>query len=44
MIEALGLEGAAREAGLVLASRHEAEVAGEPLRAFFEGLGASVVG
>jgi hypothetical protein len=44
MVTALGLEGPARDAGLVLASRHEAEAAGEPLRAFFEGLGASVVG
>jgi hypothetical protein len=43
LVTALGLEGRAREAGLVLASRHEAEAAGEPLRAFFEGLGASVV-
>jgi hypothetical protein len=36
---ALGLEGDARHAALVLASRHEAETAGEPLRAFFTTVG-----
>jgi hypothetical protein len=43
LVDALGLDGEAREAGRVLASRHEAEEAGEPLRASFEARGASVV-
>jgi hypothetical protein len=39
----LGLSGAARDAALVLRSRHEAERAGEPLRAHFEAVGARIL-
>jgi hypothetical protein len=35
LLEALGLTGDARDAARRMASRHEAEAAGEPLRAFF---------
>jgi hypothetical protein len=43
LVGALGLSGEAGAAARLLASRHEAEEAGEPLRAFFEGRGARVV-
>ena len=43
LAEALGLEGPAKGAALVLASRHEAEEAGTPLRAFFTARGAAVL-
>jgi hypothetical protein len=39
----LALPEAARDAALVLASRHEAEHAGEPLRAHFEAVGARIL-
>jgi hypothetical protein len=43
LLAALGLEGAPRDAARALASRHEAEQAGEPLRAFFEAKGEEVL-
>jgi hypothetical protein len=43
LVAALGLDGEARAAARRLTSRHEAEEAGEPLRAFFEAKGAAVV-
>jgi hypothetical protein len=43
LVAALGLDGEARDAARVLASRHEAEEAGAPLRAFFEERGADVL-
>ncbi len=44
LVDALGLRGEAREAALGMASRHEAEVVGEVLRAWFEARGRAVVG
>lgn len=41
LVEALGLTGDARAAARMMASRHEAEAAGEPLRAFFAERGAA---
>jgi hypothetical protein len=43
LAEALGLEGPARDAARVLASRHEAEEAGAPLCAFFVELGTAAL-
>lgn len=43
LVDALGLPGAARDAARVLVSRHEAEEAGEPLRACFEAMGAEAL-
>ena len=44
VIAAFGIEGEARDAARALASRHEAEEAGEPLRAFFEAKGTEALG
>lgn len=43
LIGALGIEGDARSAARALASRHDAEDAGEPLRAWFEAVGTTAL-
>jgi hypothetical protein len=44
LAEALGLAGEARDAALLLASRHEADRGGAPLVAFFEAAGRRALG